>query len=97
MCEQGDCKDYIPDEEALEEVRKKMFGEKKKNEEKSNVKKIHVVLQESCNGVAREAVFEDDKYVVKFEGDWLKVFGGFSLDQLAFAVHKSYLRYVSIY
>lgn len=90
MCENGDYKDYIPDEDALAEVKRELFGEEKKKEEKSNVKKfMHVVLENE-----EEFLFDNEKNKIEFEGEWMKVMSGFGFNETVFVVHKSNVAYV---
>lgn len=56
-----------------------------------NEKYIHVVMQDG-----KELVYLDRMHTVKFDGYWLIIKGGFSLDEIVFATHADNMQYMYV-
>lgn len=88
MCQNGDYKDYVPDEDALEAIQKELDKCKGKV---GNEMYIYVIMQDG-----REFAYLDAKHKAEFNGDWLIIKGGFTLSEIVFAAHKDNMKYMYV-
>ena len=57
----------------------------------SNEKYIHVVMRDG-----KEFVYLDRTHTVKFDGQWMVIKGGFSLEDMVFAAHADNVVYMYV-